>query len=150
MSPTERAQAECQCRATSGNSFNCIVFSKLRAGGAAWSGDNSWDSGGPVPPGWWFSAVLFSLMASTCLKVPARCSRRLLLQNRHFTNYGTDPSQHKPHSQTTQLFSSHISCTPITDLHHNRVRRYLDNESSRTAPVSRDGRISRRKLSPAL
>src|ERR1035438_8804611 len=76
--------------------------------------------------------------------------RGLLLKYHHFTNYGTDPSQHKPHSQTTQLFSSHISCTPITDLHHNRVRRYLDNESSRTAPVSRDGRISRRKLSPAL
>jgi hypothetical protein len=26
-------QAECQCRATSGNFFNCIVFSKLRGTG---------------------------------------------------------------------------------------------------------------------
>jgi len=33
---------------------------------AAWTSGDSRGSGGPVPPGWWFSAVLYSLMASTC------------------------------------------------------------------------------------
>jgi len=49
-------QAECQCRATSGNFSNCIVFSKLRGDRAAWTSGDSRGSGGPVPPGWWFSA----------------------------------------------------------------------------------------------
>ena len=44
--------------------LNGIVFSKLRGGKAAWSSSDSWDSGGPVPPGWWFSAVPYSLIAS--------------------------------------------------------------------------------------
>ena len=67
-------------------SFNCIVFSKLRGDRAAWSSADSWDSGGPIPPGWWFSAVLFSLYGFDMLKVPARCSRRLLLQNPDYTH----------------------------------------------------------------
>src|ERR1700686_4347195 len=52
----ERKQAECQCRAPSGNFFNCIVFSKLRKGRAARTSRDSRDSGGPVPPEWWLSA----------------------------------------------------------------------------------------------
>jgi len=41
-------QVECQCRATSGNLFFCIVLSKLREDGAAWTRG---DSRGPVPQG---------------------------------------------------------------------------------------------------
>jgi hypothetical protein len=52
----ERVQAECQCRAPGSNFFNCIVSSKLRQDRAAWTNSDSTGSGGPVPPGWWFSA----------------------------------------------------------------------------------------------
>jgi hypothetical protein len=53
----ERVQAECQCRAPSCNFLNCIVFSKLGGDRAAWTSGDSWGTGGPVPPGRWFSAM---------------------------------------------------------------------------------------------
>src|ERR1039458_2711273 len=55
-------QAACQCRATSGNSFNCIVYGMLREDRAAWTSRDSRGSGGPIPPGWWFSARGLAIM----------------------------------------------------------------------------------------
>jgi hypothetical protein len=52
--------------------------------------------------------------------------------------------------RSSQPFSSHFSRTLITDLLPNSVRRYLDSAPSRTAPVSRDERISGRKLFTAI
>src|SRR5450631_544407 len=52
-------QAGCQCRATSGNSFNRIVFGMLREDRAAWTSRDSrapvarFYQGGGSPPGGW-------------------------------------------------------------------------------------------------
>jgi hypothetical protein len=48
------------------------------------------------------------------------------------------------------LFHHKRDVRAITDLHPQSVRRYLDSAPSRTAPVSRDERISGRKLFTAI
>jgi hypothetical protein len=55
-------QTACQWRATSGTSFNCIIFGMLREDRATWTSRDLRASGGPVPPGWWFSAQGLAIM----------------------------------------------------------------------------------------
>ena len=62
----KREQAACQCGAPRGNFLNCIVFSKLREGRAAWTSRDSQGSGGPVPPGWWLSARQLRRLRLVC------------------------------------------------------------------------------------
>src|SRR5260370_39198361 len=84
-------QVDCQCRGRSEKSFNCIIHSKLKATITAWKGADSRDSGGPVPPGWWFSArgdrlqssAGAAFVASMVASWSARCLRAEWLRAEH-------------------------------------------------------------------
>src|ERR1035441_4648406 len=95
-------QAEYQCCGSWEKSIKCIVVSKLEGILTTWTGVDSRGSGGPVPPGWWFSAggqPIGGPDHSLDLLIRLRCPQ--------FQSSTSDTAAHSDR-KSTRLNSSHL------------------------------------------